>query len=136
MTHDPKCPFRPYQPGSGGTGGIALIPEQPAVPCQCALIASVRAEEKQSHEHCHCNELNAIGRVDGRVDNLAIAGETLERRDRIMDEVEEALAEIDPAALLYIPQVDQDKTLVFLGDVHEAITKVRNANEEPDSHAP
>ena len=133
MTHDPKCPFQPYRPGSGGTGGVALVPEQSATPCQCALIASVRAEEKQSHERCYCSELNAISHGDVRVEHLAIAGEILERRDRIMDEIEEALAEIDPAAILYIPQVDQDKTLVFLGAVQEAIATVRNANEETDS---
>lgn len=52
MTHDTKCPFRPYRPGSGGTGDVALIPEQPAAPCQCVLIASVREEERKFHQCC------------------------------------------------------------------------------------
>ena len=133
MTHDPQCPFQPYQAGSGGTGNVAITPEQPAISCQCALIASVREEERKSHNRSRCTELDSIGHVDGRIEHISIAGEMLERRDTIVGEIETAIAEIDPAAVVYLPQVDEHQTLVFLGAVHEAIDKVRNAYEGANS---
>lgn len=48
MTHDPMCPYFPEQQGFGGinSGVPSTQPYIPGVPCQCALIARVREDER------------------------------------------------------------------------------------------
>lgn len=50
MTHDPLCPIQPPVVGSGGTDpAIRTMPESAGVPCQCDLIAKVRADQDRIH---------------------------------------------------------------------------------------
>ena len=48
MNHDPMCPYFPEQQGFGGirSGVPSTQPYIPGVPCQCALIARVREDER------------------------------------------------------------------------------------------
>lgn len=50
-THDPLCPIQPPVVGSGSTDpAIPTIRESAGVPCQCDLIAKVRADERKKPE--------------------------------------------------------------------------------------
>ena len=48
MNHDPMCPYFPEQQGFGGirSGVPSTQPYIPGVPCQCALIARIREDER------------------------------------------------------------------------------------------
>lgn len=48
MIHDPLCPYRPETLGMGGTAE-AVLNYQPAVSCQCDLIAKVEDRCTPNH---------------------------------------------------------------------------------------
>lgn len=50
-------------------------------------------------------------------------------RDKVLDEVREALGLIDGAAVMYIPRVDEQQTLLFLADVVEVVERLRHSPE-------
>ena len=54
MTHDPLCPYRPARSGAcdrpfrdPNISCAVMHVSRPEIPCQCALIAKVRADERK-----------------------------------------------------------------------------------------
>ena len=75
-SHDPMCPYFPEQQGFGGidSGVPSTQPYIRGVPCQCALIAKVREDERskyvlpdlpRSEDHVDwCRDLACYGCVE------------------------------------------------------------------------
>lgn len=118
--HDPLCPNA--KECTHSCGGCSC---QADAFCQCDLIKQVRADQDATHERCLCNDINVLGRADGKVNFIAVGGVALEDRNEVLDEALDALHEIDGAAFMYIPRVDEHQTLVFLADVEEALEGLR-----------